>query len=199
LKNALRDFDNALKIKSSESQYLFERAQILFDTKKYEKALIDYTLLIKKNKSDASFYKQKALIENELELFESAKNDIAIYLKFYPWDSEALFVAGKINLNDGDYFEALKYFNQSIEKDNSKPAYYEARGDAYFAVKTYEYAENSFSMALDLEPTGVIYYKKGLCRLALNNVEGACADWKKAVKLGYFPAEDYLKKYDTEN
>ncbi len=198
LKNALRDLDKTLKNKPFDTDYLLLHAQILFQTQKYQKALIDYDILIKKNKTDASFFKQKALIENELNDFENAKSDILTYLKFYPWDSEGLYIAGLINLKAEYYLDALKYFNESIEIDNSKSAYYEARGDAYFAVKTFENAENSFSMALDLVPAGEIFFKKGLARLAQNNIEGACSDWEKSLNLGYFRADDYLKKYGSE-
>jgi tetratricopeptide (TPR) repeat protein len=199
-KNALRDLDQTLKLKPENTDYLSTRAEILFENQKYQKALDDYNSLNQKIKCDISFLKQKALTENELKDFDNAKNDISAYLNFYSWDTEALYIAGKINFNEKNYFEALKSFNRCIEKDNSKTTYFEARGDVYFAIKTYEFAEKDYSMALDLvSSNGEVFYKKGLCRLALNNIEGACSDWKKSLELGYFPAGDYLKKYEKKD
>jgi hypothetical protein len=43
------------------------------------------------------------------------------------------------------------------------------------------------------DPVG--YYNRGISRINVNNNQGGCEDFAKAVELGYGPAKDMQKMY----
>jgi hypothetical protein len=51
-------------------------------------------------------------------------------------------------------------------------------------------------MALDLDPRNKeAYLNKGLARYYLNDPEGACHDWNKAMEYGSVKAYEFLEKH----
>jgi len=107
------------------------------------------------------------------------------YLSYRSNDTEALFQVGRALFKEEQYLEALKKFNQVLKNEQTKAAYFKARGKTYMNTETYKRAEADFSMALDINPTGELYYLRGNARFYSGNAQGACHDWKKALINGY--------------
>jgi tetratricopeptide (TPR) repeat protein len=119
----------------------------------------------------------------------------AQYLEYYPEDAEVHYLAGQVNLDTGDYLDALTRFNECLQIEKNDPRYYTARGRTYLLTSTYRYALNDFGMALDLDPGDPeAWYLRGEVQWKMNQREGAFRDWEKAARLGSFEAARKLEE-----
>ena len=109
----------------------------------------------------------------------------------------------------GDYIEALKFYNQAIEIYKSKndgrwlgKCYY-YRAHCKEMLDDYRGAINDYNNAMIAWDYGKIpneamypsiYYYRGVCKYLLNDNDGACQDWSKAGELGETEAYQMINK-----
>ena len=76
-------------------------------------------------------------------------------------------------------FIPLVSFGQTAQE------YYD-KGKSYFDLDQYYNAISDFDKAIELDPdyTGA-YVNRGLSKELINDLNGACADWKKAANMGH--------------
>jgi tetratricopeptide (TPR) repeat protein len=71
-----------------------------------------------------------------------------------------------------------------------------SRGKVYLEKENFEEAIADFSLAIKYNARlGEAYFYRGACKDAIKDVEGACADLKKAASLNHQEAERRLKNY----
>jgi len=81
--------------------------------------------------------------------------------------------------------------------DIAIPASFNSRyATAAYNAKAYDVALYYFDLAL----AGLPFdrdnlFKRGICKLKLGNIAGACEDWKKVKELGGDQADEVLAKY----
>ncbi len=91
---------------------------------------------------------------------------------------------GNYRLEDGQWDNAIKEFNEALKENPKSPYAYYGLGTTFIQTGKLDKALESFNTALDMKPDfaavyvnrGILYDKKGQYRLAL-------ADYKKALKL----------------
>ena len=60
-------------------------------------------------------------------------------------------------------------------------------------MENYATAIEDFNKSIELNPNyGLAYSRRGSAKFNLNNKTGACADWNKAVELGYDKAQSLI-------
>ncbi len=193
--SALNDIEKAIDIQPNKTEYLNAKFVYFMELKKFKQALNILENLEKKNFLELNNFYLKALVEKELQLFDSAQVHIEKYLFYLPENEEGLFLCGKIFFDSENYIDALKYFNVCL-KLYPKPKYYLFRAETYLKTETYTYAITDFSMVLDYEPNNSeIYLQRAAARLKNQDRKGACSDWKKAKNLGNPKAEEFLLKF----
>lgn len=138
------------------------------------------------------------LDERRNRYFERAKemdaNTKAIELN--PNDTDALYKRGINSIVRSDYNSAINDFDKVLEINNNyKEAYYqrgyayEKNGDTYSALRDY-------TKSIVLIPSdSMSYYRRGVVRIELNQKEGGCADFSKAVEMGEYFANVFFNKY----
>ncbi len=200
-KNSAKSYEKASEIKKHNIVYKEKIAEAYFKDKNFKKSLKYCTQAIYENKNIADLYLLKAKNEFELKKYNKAKNTISLYLKYYPFNDEALNLLGKIYYNQKKYLKALEKYNvllsdKKTDKKSLKAKYYENRADAYMAVSMYDNVIKDLSMALDLNPKmQEVYYKRGIAKVKLNKKVEACYDFKFAYDMGYYKASDLIMKY----
>jgi len=195
-KNAAAAYLKASEIKKHNLTYKTKTANTLYLIKKYKRAENIYNEITANKYYNPEILLNKTKNEVELKKYSEAKQSIKLFLSFFPDNAEAYYLSGKIHSFENENIAALEDFNQSIEKDNSKPQYYISCGDTYLKTKTYESAVYSYSMALDLDPKlSEVWYKKGLAEIKLYKYSEACEDLKKAKSMNYNKADDLLFKH----
>jgi tetratricopeptide (TPR) repeat protein len=138
----------------------------LFMEKKYQQSIEQYARAIKLNPKDALAWYQTGIC----------------YEMMVPPDLQ----------------EAITSYNAAIMVKTNDPAYYYRRGSVKYELKRYAVAIPDFDrvIAMNAPNTKAQYlsslYFRGKSKFFLKNLDGACADFKKAADAGYAPAKkDY--------
>ncbi len=195
-KGAVTDWDNAIALERRIPEYYIKRGKAYAELGKFKSAVEDFSRVLRQDPASFSLYLNRAKAYAELKEFDQAIRDVTTYLKYFENDQQAISLCGNLHYLNEDYIEALKYFNRNLKLDKSKAEYYKDRGKTYLKTRTYKYAINDLSMALDLSPhDGETYLFKGIARFESGDREGACSDWNKARNYGEMKSVEYLLKY----
>ena len=193
---AIEDLNKAIEGDRRNFDLLVQRASLNMKLERYKQALEDYDLAIKIDPYKFKLYPQRAVANNYNGAYEAAINDMNYYLSFFPEDHSAWYKFGLIHSINQKYFNALDCFNKALQINQSKAEYFAARGDTYLQTRTFRYASNDFSMALDLNPVNPkVYLNKGIASLNLGNLKEACFCFELAKKQGALEADNYLQKH----
>lgn len=194
--SAVTAYSKAIDITKTQSGYYIQRAKALKMLGKYAEALDNLNKAIKIEPENFSLYIERSWLYNELEMYNLGIQDITFYMELFPEDDHAIYQCGQIYFDQGSYLKALEMFNKCLLLDRSKAEYFAARGNTYLETKTYRYAIQDYGMSLDLKADNPdVYLNKGLARFYLNDKEGACRDWQKAVRYGSDKARELLNTH----
>ena len=122
-----------------------------------------------------------------------------------PNDFSSFLSWGILKYQTGDYLGAINDLNKAIKSnpDTSVSVLYSYLGNAKSKLEDYDGAIEDFSRAIEIKPTDVMdysnwiknYYNRGVVKFYLNDLQGACFDWKTALELGFGLAYDYYNQY----
>lgn len=126
----------------------------------------------------------------------AVENDSS-YQNYYNW--------GVVRYQMGDYTNAINYFKKAVNVNPEIDDFmlYAFRGNAYSKKGLYNDAIGDFDRALSLEPKNIMdysnwvknYFNRGVSKYYLDDMNGACKDWNKALELGFGQAHDYVLEY----
>jgi tetratricopeptide (TPR) repeat protein len=154
-----------------------------------------YTRLLNAGVTNAELYLKRADSYRKTGESDKAMADVKKYLDIYPDNSEALSLAGKIEVKSGDNLQALEYFSRNLKLHPNDPQIYLDRANSYFMSKSWDLAANDYSMSLDLNPDNSdAWLNKGISLLNEGKVDDACHDFRKSFRLGNKRVADYLNK-----
>ena len=193
--DAARAFSRAIEISPGVTDYYPGRARTYADLGKYQEGIRDLEHVLRKQPEMLSLYKEISLLYKAHHQYSEAVGYIQQYLLYYPNNAEAHFINGSIHYEAGQLLKALNSFSRCLDLDTSMAEYFEARGNTYLNTDTWAYALKDFSMALDLDPLNPeTWYHKGLCRLRLEDREGARSDFETAARYGSQEAIEMLER-----
>ena len=184
-------FANAQTTKSSLDSALVKKEQQKFTEgiKLCEEAIaLDNTSI------DAYFYKagfHTALINkrNAGTDYKNYKAAIANYSKvieLHPKHAEAFFFRGGAHDAMGFLNDALADYKQSISINVNQPEVYNSMGVCNAKKGNIDIAMSYFEKAIIFDPTnGKAYSNIGNIYDMKHDLTNACANWKKAIELGY--------------
>jgi tetratricopeptide (TPR) repeat protein len=121
-------------------------------------------------------------------------NDFASYLSW-----------GILKYQTGNYIGAIEDLQKAVKlnSDTNVSILYSYLGNAKSKLEDYNGAIEDFDRAIDIKPTDVMdyanwiknYYNRGVTKFYLNDLRGACSDWKIALELGFGLAYDFYNQY----
>jgi len=98
-----------------------------------------------------------------------------------------------------DYTPSLIDYTNAIKIKDNDPMAYALRGGVYFVIKNYEMAIADFTKMIELDEkhSAYGYFMRGLSKsvLPVEDVSGACADFKRAKELGWVMDVKGLNEY----
>jgi tetratricopeptide (TPR) repeat protein len=154
-----------------------------------------YTRLLNSGMANAEIYLMRADCYRKTGESDKAMDDVKKYLDIYPDNSDALSLAGKIEVKSGDNLRALEYFSRNLKLHPNDPQIYLDRANSYFISKSWDNAANDYSMSLDLNPDNSdAWLNKGISLLNEGKVEDACHDFRKSLRLGNKRVAEYISK-----
>ncbi len=157
----------------------------------YDRALLDFTEAIKLEPKLAKAYSNRCLIQIHLKNYLEAKQDCTEALENEPNNESAYLNRGLAHYRLGKYAAAIADYNRVIElKPHSLQAYYN-RGLAHAALEKYSQAIADYNQALvhisgtDKNQLATIYNDRALAYLGVANINGAIADFKRAIRFDF--------------
>jgi len=192
-KAAEADFSHAMDRSKRNHQYIIWHAKTLVRQEKFRKALDHATQAIELSGGKPDYFLVRAEANAGEGNFEEAASDMEFYLTFYPKNIFAIEKYSIIAAEAGKNLTALSQLAKLINAKPNNPNYYVQRAKIYMKSENWEMAEMDFAMSLDFNPNNAdVYIQKGLCRFYQGNSAGACNDWKNALRLGSFEAQELL-------
>ncbi len=168
----------------------------LKDYKMYRKAIASYNKAIEINPDYAMAYFNRGVAKAQLKNYQDAIKDyqktIELDSSYYP----AYNNMANAFLSLKEYETALQYINKAMEIN---PEYHNAKltkADLLTLMKKYEEALPWYNEFLKIFPNNSkALYNRAVCLYYLKQHNKACADWKKAAKLGNKSALKSVQQY----
>jgi tetratricopeptide (TPR) repeat protein len=159
----------------------------------FKVALEQFSLAISLNPQDPTGYYCRGLTKMKLKNYESAISDFTESINLKIKEPNAIYYRALSYYNLPDIDNAILNFKNYLNFVNNYPEAYFDLGLAYKKNEKNDDAINSFSQTIEKNPKHELaFFERGLIKHKLNDIEGACADFKKALELGYLPAYDYV-------
>lgn len=152
---------------------------------------------------ETNFFRFKSFIRDAQEFVLDVTENVGdlsangIYENNYNW--------GILKYQMGDWPSAIDYFNDAlaVNPDPDDFLIYSFRGNARSKMRRYNDAIDDFDKALDMQPDDIMeysnwvrnYFNRGVAKYYLDDLDGACRDWNKALELGFGQAHDYIMEY----
>ncbi len=146
----------------------FQRAQFFLSNNDNQKALENFDIAIELDKSDNSFYINRAKCNRKL--FNETKSKS--YLKNAILD---LQISNKLKENHYNYYKI---------------------SEAFFLLRNYKKSAKNIEEAIKMKPKSSLYYIiKGKTQFELGDLSSTCESFKKANQLKRFSADKYINNY----
>lgn len=151
---------------STREDFYFDRAIECYDKEDLSGAIINWTLTLKINPKDPNSYYSRAIAKSELFTWKMALQDYDRAIEIAPDFTSAITNRGALKDDNGDYKGAIADYDLVLSLEN-----------------------------IDEDHQKIAYFNRGNSKLTLGDKEGACKDWKTALKLGADYAIDRLNQY----
>ena len=145
------------KIKNPNHKFIFDIANFYKNSKKYEKAIEYYSLIINKLDNDndvkADLLYRRGSSHERLKDFENADKDLKQSLKINPNDAYVLnYLAYSWLERDYKIDDAIKMLEKAYEQESNDPYIIDSIGWAYYLINDFSKAENFLKRAVLLMP-----------------------------------------------
>jgi tetratricopeptide (TPR) repeat protein len=185
INSALHHLNLAINRNKRASDYYEMRLEIFEILKNDAQALEDIKSLVSLNPYNPDYLITKAKIDNNNNNYQAAADDLSLYLKYFPDNTEALYYSAVVHSNMHQFNDALILYNKLIELDCSRTRYFNGRADIYFYFEQWNFAILDYTMSLDINPRQPeVHYNLGWCRYKGNDKEKACNSWRHAARMG---------------
>ena len=121
---------------------------------------------------------------------------LALLISFNSFGQTAkeYFDNGIEKITNEDYYGAIADFTKAIEIDPDYDYAYARRGDVnLYSKKDYYAAIADYTKAIEIDPNyDYAYASRANAKEELGDLNGACADWKEAARLGNTLAAEWV-------
>lgn len=181
------------------NKYTFEEAENFYKKGEYEKAIWFYINLFPENRSQViEVVKGIAIKLDSVDMSKFIKKSFALYASFDPTITS--FNNGGLNMNMDELQKKGAWGDELIQKisDPNKPlnsaAEYNFRGLDKFKEGKIKEAIEDFDKAIEIKPTGQVYYNRAYSKSLVEDFNGAIQDYNVAIQLQYRLAEAYFER-----
>ena len=221
---AIKYFSKALELEEDETYYRERSYAYSYlateDKNKYYQAIIDITKAIDINPDNGDHYIVRGDYRNSLGISGACDDWLkAIDLE---WNTERVinslvencgyskedfysnsdwYSLGIDEYNEGNYEEAISFFNKSILLPGVDYMDYKYRAASYFNLERYEEAINDYKKVIELEPESPgFHFRIAESLIELNQYNEAIIEFDKDddILLSYLYTDDTRKEFDIE-
>ncbi len=197
LAGALEDYNRAIELDPKYMTAFYNRGIAHAAKNQYTAAIRDYDRSIKLGNRSAAVYYNRGNAKRIKGLHKEAIQDYTRAIRIdrnYPL---AYYNRGLTKAATGDHSAAIADIDAAIKLDPRNHLFYNGKGVSLQRMEKYQEAIQNFDQSLKLNPGfGQAYYNRGYTKFNfLNDLAGACDDWKKAAENGYPSAKKYLDQF----
>jgi tetratricopeptide (TPR) repeat protein len=195
---AIADYSQAMRWGYKNENILTLRADLYYQTQQYVSAKTDYDSLITGyKKRTAAIYSKRGICFTMTGDSVNAQKDFTRAISLNRSDYAVYLYRAENAVKLRRLSQALADYRRAIELNPKAWDIYFSRAKIYMEQKKFEPAKEDLDMAIkyNKEKFGEGYYLRGSCKDALKDVDGACADLKKAASMHYQEAVVKVKKY----
>ncbi len=178
------------------SEQKVSKGDALFNEKKFEEASAAYTEELKYLPNDVRILYHRGRAQEEMKNFEGAKADFEQALQLDPNNFQVLLSLANLHHKKKNFTNALLYANRAAEIPGAPAMASFMKARALHQMGKTDEALKAYGNAIFLDKEfGQAYYNRGLLKIGLKNVKGACEDFQLSVALDYPGADEAFKKY----
>ena len=192
-RQALSDFDRAIRLNSNYAAAYFNRGLTYYEAKNFSAAIKDFNRAIQLESDDAQNYFYRALCYRQTDK-DSALADFNKAIELAPTATYIYSGRGKFYEDLQDFSKAVEDYTRAIElttQGNSLALSYQNRGNVYRKLNKYSAAIEDYSKAIEFmenQPKknpllAWIYRSRGECYQSIGDGAKAQADFKKFAEL----------------
>ena len=162
-----------------------------------EQARTVFQEVLERNPKNAQAWLLQAQLLLQAGDITGAMEHMKQYLSLEQGDANQLSVMAQLCYGAGAYEEALTYGKRALKllEQGGDGELYRCMGLAALLVGTAQEAEEYLAKAIGLlEDRGELFYYRGVCRLAQENIEGALEDFNAAIQGGVNSALAYYNR-----
>ncbi|HEV7229851.1 MAG TPA: tetratricopeptide repeat protein [Bacteroidia bacterium] len=180
---SLNYLDEALKLDQYNAKAYFMKGMNFKESGDTAKAISSMQTAVEQDNGYYNAYIQLGLLcaaqHNKL-----AEDYYANALRIQPNSTEALYDAGILYQQEGNYEKAQMLYKKLLELNKNLFDGYYNLGVISVATKEYKEALNYFSQAISVDPKNARgYYGRGYCYQMMGNVQNGSADYRYALTL----------------
>jgi len=191
--NQIKPFDE------DGSKTLIENGKLKANKKNYREAIDDFSRAIELDPGSMTGYLERSKAKRELKDKSGADKDLAIGLRLIENLDNGLKANddGNAAYDEGDYKNAIKFYNKAIPLIPSITSIYYYRGCAKQYLKDYKGAVEDFDMSIEIGASNrdLSYYQRSKIKSQkLRDKNGALNDLNKAIELNPNDADYYYSR-----
>jgi len=164
------------------------------DLEEYRRAIDDCDKALTFSPAYSYALKVRGVVYIKLKDFVRAIIDFDRVIELDP-DASTYKNRGDSYLAMSQYHSAIRDYDKALELDRRFATAYMARGNAYDGLGQYARALQDYDRAIGIDPRyALAYFNRGDTQEKVGNREAAIRDFREALRLGYAPASDRLKR-----
>jgi tetratricopeptide (TPR) repeat protein len=182
---AISCYDDAIRLQPDMLATYYRRGTVYVINKENDKAIADYTQVIKLDPNDMpGYYAIRGALYDRKHEFDKAISDYTQAIKL-GYNYAAYFHArGFMYAMKGNDAQALTDYTQAIKLDPNDSSSYFARGKVYLNQQNPEKALAEFTLAIKLGMNDAFSYLcRGTAYLDMRNFDKAIEDFTQSIKL----------------
>ena len=190
---SLKNFEKAAKYDANSKSVITELASAYHDLRKYNLALENYKKLAAMGDESPELLKKLMLLSYQMK----QNDDVLLYadkLKKADPGEKVAFYVGRIQYDNDNYGEAIKYLNQAEKEDSANAEIPFLIAHSYADMMNYKLAIPYFKKAIALKPTEAYWiYELSLICYAMHADKDALKYMLEAGEKGLKKDNDYLE------
>jgi len=193
---ALQDYNKSIQLFPDFAPSLAARAKVLLKGFNDPKAALpDLNRSIQLDSTVAETYSDRGMAYAQIGDTAAGLRDFNKAIKLNPELSKAYINRSALKANMGNTQGALEDINKAINLNPDDGEAYRNRAAIKNMLKDFSGSINDCNTAIIINPEDKLaFFNRGQSRFNLNDTANACADWHKALELGFTPAEAIINQ-----
>ncbi len=181
-----------------QAQHAFDDAQRLFDTARYDEAILSCDRAVSLRPDYAEAYLLRGRAHVALYDSEHAINDFTTAVELRPSDPKVLLERAATYVDNKNYAAAIADATSALVLDPKLARAYNLRGTARRATGDIPNAVADFSHAVEIAPNSDNYYQRGATYQMLADHRHAVEDFTQAIAWDPDKPQSYFARAESE-